>query len=92
MRSCPEEAVCRERKELHRELSSIRRLSNKCTDAATLAELKAGITALHDKFKSSLKEQSLSGSAAPKRQKQDTNTDGLPPTKTVKSQNGDHVY
>lgn len=74
------------------ELCSIRRLSNKCTDAATLAELKAGITALHDKFKDSLKEQSPSGSPAPKRQRQDTNTDGLPPTKTVPSNNRDHVY
>ncbi|XP_026218442.1 uncharacterized protein carf isoform X2 [Anabas testudineus] len=92
--SSPEEAAHRERKELHRELTSIRRLSSKCTDAATLAEVKAGIAALRDKFKNSLKEQSASPSATqtPKRQKQANNSPGQPPTKTARSDNGDHVY
>ncbi|XP_029016293.1 uncharacterized protein LOC114861350 isoform X2 [Betta splendens] len=94
--SCPDEAVCRERKELHKELTSIRRLSNKCTDAAVLAELKAGIAALYDKFKDSLKELSLPPLASadmrtPKRQNQDTHSLSQP-TKSVRRDNGDHVY
>lgn len=81
--SCPDEDVDRERKALHKELTSIRRLANKCTDAAALAELKAGITALHDKFKDS---------SLLKRQSWDTDAHGLPPTKSLRRDNGDHVY
>ncbi|KAK2883236.1 calcium-responsive transcription factor-like [Channa argus] len=90
--SCAEGSAHRERKELHKELNSIRRLSNKCTDAAKLAELKAGIAALHEKFRNSVKEQLLSaGTQATKRQKQDT---GAPvcPLKTLRRYNQDHVY
>lgn len=68
-----------------------------CTDAAKLAKLKAGIKALHGKFKNSLKKQPLSPAASartqtPNREKQDTNTTALPLTKTVQRGSRDHEY
>ncbi|XP_070848585.1 calcium-responsive transcription factor isoform X1 [Chaetodon trifascialis] len=88
-----DEAARKERKKLLKELNAIRMLSNMCTDAAKLVKLKAGIKALHGKFKNSLQEPPLSPSAsartrAPKRK----NTTALPTTKTVQRDNMDHEY
>ncbi|KAK2858789.1 hypothetical protein Q5P01_003409 [Channa striata] len=91
--SCAGGSAYRERKAIHKELNSIRRLSNKCTDAAKLVELKAGIAALHENFRNSVKEQlSSADTQTTKRQKQDTSAPGLPPKKTLRRYNEDHVY
>ncbi|XP_041819828.1 uncharacterized protein LOC121625691 isoform X2 [Chelmon rostratus] len=95
--SHPNGAARKERKKLLKELNGIRRLSNMCTDTAKLAKLKAGIKALHGKFKNSLKKQPLSPAASartqtPNREKQDTNTTALPLTKTVQRGSRDHEY
>lgn len=95
MRHGTDEAAHRERKELHKELLLIRRLSNKCTDAAKLTELKAAIAALRDEFKNSLQEESPSVSAGvrpPKRRKQDGGPPGLQHPKAAQRDNRDHVY
>ncbi|KAM9846004.1 calcium-responsive transcription factor-like [Aulostomus maculatus] len=88
---CVEEAAQRERAELHKELNAIRKSSSKCVDAVRLAELKAGIKALHDKFRSDLQKPAMSTHTQMLKRKEGV-ADTPPPAKMARVDTHDHAY
>lgn len=93
---CPDEAARRERTELHEELNAIRWSSNRCTDAVRLAELKAGMKALHDQFRTDINKQRspsvTSHTQTLEHNEGGTDTTVLRPTKTARTDYLDHAY